>query len=227
MSRDKDLKQYLCRPAKWIAGSETASVEEGRQLDWSECEAAPLSETVDGGAVMEPTEFQACWSPDYVWFRIRCTDHHVFSRFTQRDEPLYEEDVVELFIEEGHQEAGPYVELELSPHNVVFDARVWNDGQGGIARIDVEWNMEGLRTEVVRHGNELVYHLAIPTAGFARKPTPGAWWRMNAYRIDQDEKGVRQYQAWSPTGAVNFHLPARFGMLRFLDQGDNPTIEEE
>lgn len=174
-----------------------------------------MSETSSGGDVREPTTFRACWSPEFIYFEIHCVDHYAVSRFAERDDPLYEQDVVELFIECGEEEGGPYVELEVSPNNVVFDAKVWNNGNGGITEIDVAWNMDGLVTEVEERDFARIYRMAIPTSYFAKKPAPGVSWRFNVYRIDEDEAGVREFQAWSPTGAINYHLQSRFGELIF------------
>ncbi len=215
MGMDRVAMRYRCKAAAWHARSGGGESADWRQLDLRDCESAALSDTVSGGDVREPTTFRACWSPEYVYFEVRCMDHYAVSRFTERDEPLYEQDVVELFIECGEERDGPYVELEVSPNNVVFDAKVWNDGNGGIRAIDAAWNMEGLLTEVEEGDSARIYRMAIPTSYMAKKPAPGVAWRLNVYRIDEDEAGVREFQAWSPTGAINFHLQSRFGELVF------------
>ncbi|MHA6480326.1 carbohydrate-binding family 9-like protein [Paenibacillus sp. strain BS8-2] len=216
MLLDQVVKRYSCKPAAWRSGNACQEPVDWSMLDWSNCEWAALSETVSGEAVKEPTSFRACWSEEYVYMEFSCVDHYAVSQYTEHDDPLYEQDVVEVFIEFGAEDGGPYVELEVSPNNVVFDAKVWNNGNGGIHTIDLEWNMEGLVTEVEAQDDHRYYRLAIPTRHFAKQPEPGISWRMNAYRIDEDEAGNREYQAWSPTGAINYHVQSRFGELLFL-----------
>ncbi len=64
---------------------------------------------------------------------------------TRRDEHLWEEEVVEIFLDldrSGHD----YYELEISPANVVCDLRMISaspDKKG-----DLDWNLAGLETRV-------------------------------------------------------------------------------
>ncbi|MDQ6421529.1 carbohydrate-binding family 9-like protein [Paenibacillus sp. LHD-117] len=210
-------KRYVCKPAVRISGNGPTGDEAWQSVDWSRCEAVSLFDTVTGEAVREPTEVRACWHSDYVFIQFRCTDRHIVSRFEEHDDPLYEQDVVEVFIDDRAEGGVSYVELEVSPRNVVFDARIWNDGSGHVTGRDIAWNMEGLRTEVLEGEHMLMYLLAVPTAHFSRKPEPGASWLVNFYRIDENAEGIREFQAWSPTGAINFHMPSRFGELIFED----------
>lgn len=208
-------RRYPCKAARWSERGDSRERADWRQLDWGNCESASLSDTVSGGDVREPTSFRACWSPEFVYIEVSCVDHYAISRYTDRDEPLYEQDVVEVFIECGEEEGGPYIELEVSPNNILFDAKVWNDGNGSISSIDVAWNMEGLETEVKERDATRIYRMAIPTSHFAKKPAPGVSWRFNVYRIDEDETGEREYQAWSPTLALNYHVQSKFGIMVF------------
>ncbi|MFL1674364.1 DOMON domain-containing protein [Paenibacillus dendritiformis] len=61
----------------------------------------------------------------------------------------------------------------------------------------------------------LVYEAAIAFEDLERAPEPGDCWRINWFRIDEGEDGIRTFDAWSPTGAVNFHVPERFGQFIF------------
>ena len=155
-----------------------------------------------------------CWSPEYLHIRFVCQDDYVVSDFTERDQPLYEQDVVELFIDE-HGDGRNYIELEVSPHNVIFDALIHNNGDGSELITDVTWQLEGLQTavEVDRQGHR-VYLIHIPAINFKSPLMKGVCWKVNVYRIDENVQGEREYQAWKPTGAVNFHIPARFGHLQ-------------
>jgi len=72
--------------------------------------------------------------------------------------------------------------------------------------------------------------IAIPFKDFYTAPNcppkPGDVWRVNLYRIDhrKDEnehrfaKRIREseYSAWSTTGKIDFHIPQRFGYLKFV-----------
>jgi hypothetical protein len=47
-------------------------------------------------------------------------------------------------------------------------------------------------------------------------PRHGDRWRANFYRIDRAKDGD-EFTAWSPTGAIQYHTPARFGYLLFSE----------
>ncbi|GIP37583.1 hypothetical protein J31TS4_08630 [Paenibacillus sp. J31TS4] len=196
--------RYLCRRA------------DQEDIDWSRYPEVLLSDTVTGSAPRQRTAVQACWAPGWLFVRFVCEDDHIVSTMTQRDDPLYLEDVVEVFVDpEG---AGlRYAEFEFSPRNVQFDAWITNDGEGRID-VDVSWDADGLRSSVMRDSeNRLVYELALPLGGWAPSIRPGEGWRVNLYRIDYSPDGTRELQAWSPTGKPNFHLPCAFGQFEFAD----------
>ncbi|MFK0524048.1 carbohydrate-binding family 9-like protein [Paenibacillus illinoisensis] len=183
--------------------------------DWEHCVPLNLVNTVTGLPPLQSTEVRLGWSEEYLHIRYVCQDPYVVSNFTERDQPLYEQDVVEIFIDEKG-DGRSYMELEISPNNVIFDALIQNDdGQGKKLKVDVTWRLEGLQTEVEAddQGNRL-YCIHIPSDNFNSPLTSGLCWRVNMYRIDENEQGEREYQAWQPTGAINFHMSSKFGLLQ-------------
>ncbi len=64
---------------------------------------------------------------------------------TRRDEHLWDEEVVEIFLDPDRS-GRDYYELEINPANVVCDLRMispWPDKKG-----DIDWNLAGLETRV-------------------------------------------------------------------------------
>ncbi|MCD9024038.1 carbohydrate-binding family 9-like protein [Cohnella silvisoli] len=179
---------------------------------WEGLPAAELVDVNTGGPVQEETKVKVCWDESALYVRFECKDDYVVSKFLNHDDPLYEEDVVEVFIDEAG-EGSHYIELELSPFNVLFDAKIDNDGENYIVHTD--WHAEGIQTNVVSDGKLAIYDLRIPFDLFQKKPAIGTAWRINFYRIDDDRSGVRHFQAWSPTWNGDYHTPSRFGTLVF------------
>jgi hypothetical protein len=105
------------------------------------------------------------------------------------------------------------LELELSPFNVVFDAIIENDH--GKISLNTSWDADELETSIYTEGDTRFYVIKLPFTNFVHTPLEGTKWRINFYRIDEDRKGDRSYQAWSPTGAVDYHIPSCFGTLLF------------
>jgi len=93
------------------------------------------------------------------------------------------------------------------------------------------WDIRGLRVGVGvdgtlndasdRDGGWRV-ELALPWAALAevapgrRAPRAGEEWRLNFMRVDREAAGAEaRYWVWSPQGAVNMHMPERWGVVRF------------
>jgi len=183
-------------------------------IPWENIQAISLREVVTGERPRLRTDVKACWTSDALHIRFECEDDFIAAEMTRRDDPLYDEDVVEVFIdEEGSGRA--YMEFEINPLNTIFDARIVNDTKGSI-QVDTAWDAEGLATAVTREGETYKYDIALPLSNFEKRPEAGTTWRWNVYRIDRDPQGERHFWAWSPTGAVDFHRSHRFGTLVFV-----------
>jgi len=71
-----------------------------------------------------------------------------------------------------------------------------------------------------------VFEIAIPWKGLGKiagtaniPPKPGDVWRININRYEQtreDGKLVPELSGWAPLDLNTFHLPERFGFVRFL-----------
>ena len=178
------------------------------------------------------TRFRALWSPAGLFLRFDADDPSPWHTMTRRDEHLWDEEVVEIFLDPGR--AGrDYYELEINPANVVCDLRMisgWPEKKG-----DIDWDLAGLETRVraAKAGDGRVRGWTatalLPWSGLrplpsaravAVPPKAGDRWRFNLFRIDRPggpkapEKGAVEV-AWSPTGQPSFHVPAAFRDLVF------------
>ena len=162
---------------------------------------------------MQATSVRAAWDADELRVLFHADDAHIHATLTERDAPLYTEEVVEVFLDPvGDHEC--YFEIEVNPLNAVLDL-VLRRNRSGYAK-DVSWNCEGLRTCVRREAGAWSAEMAIPFRSVAAAPPePGAMWRANFLRIDRPPGIPRELSAWSPTGLANFHVPERFGVIEF------------
>jgi hypothetical protein len=172
---------------------------------------------VTGKGVLEETVVQACWDSHALYVRFECVDTYSVSDFTNRDDPLFEQDVVEIFID-ADGEGRRYAEIVVSPNNVVFDAMITHHNMDEPLEFHInrEWETNNLATTVEFKTNQRIYTIQIPFENFTRVPSDGEKWRVNLFRIDEDRSGKRHYQAWSPTGIVNFHVTNSFGTFVFM-----------
>jgi carbonic anhydrase/acetyltransferase-like protein (isoleucine patch superfamily) len=181
------------------------------------------------GAPKFPTEARLCWDETHLYVSFSCQDSDIWGTYLKRDEPLYDEEVVELFLCPSANLAH-YFEFEVSPRNTVFDAKVFSPaGDRRMMVVDREWDAAGMRTAVRVSGTldrrddhdiGWIVEMAIPfkSLGLAGPPKPNEQWRMNLYRIERGE--VTEFSAWSPTlkSPPDFHVPSRFGTLVFVDE---------
>ena len=220
-----ELPTYVCRKtAEPIAidGYLTEGV-------WSRVESVGDFALADGTAEPQlPTEVKMCWDESNLYLAFVAVDTDIWGKMRERDDPIYEEEVVEAFLCSGG-DVTRYFEFEFSPHNVVFDAKIECPESGDRSRMkaDVGWDCEGLKSAVQVVGSlddssdvdeRWTVEVALPFAAIGRggkAPADGEEWRGNFYRIDQAEGG--EFSCWSPTLVLppNFHVPARFGRLRF------------
>jgi hypothetical protein len=189
--------------------------------------------------ILNPTTLRVYWNASHICVAFLCVDQDIWGTYTERDDPLYDEEVVEVFFSPTG-DVRHYYEFEVSPRNAIFDARVYSpDLHRGTMQVDTSWDCPGLQTAVKVHGT--VHHeppdtrrltpnttcgwwmveMAIPFAAFPEvsPPEPGDVWRANFYRIDRADPP--EFTAWSPTleQPANFHVPERFGHLVFEGGG--------
>ncbi|MFC5403010.1 carbohydrate-binding family 9-like protein [Cohnella soli] len=184
---------------------------------WREIESVSLVEVVTGAEVKEPTTVRACWDDKALYVRFECKDTYWISNYTNRKDPLYEQDVVEMFID-AVGDCKKYIELVVSPSGVLCDLMIDHEDEMDPLSftVDSDWEVEGFSQEIVTEGDKRIYTFKIPFSNFPQAAKEGTEWRINFFRIDEDRDGVREYQAWSPTGAVNYHIADRFGKLSFV-----------
>jgi len=180
---------------------------------WNSLSRAALLDTVTGGEPELATNVRAVWNPDELRVLFQSVDSHPWATLTERDAPLYTEEVVEVFLDPvGDLES--YYEIEVNPLNAVLDLVV-RKNRSGLAK-DFRWQCEGLRTAVAVTTEGWSAELSIPFRSVtAAPPQPGDRWRVNFCRIDRPAGRERELSAWSPTGAAQFHRPERFGFLEF------------
>jgi hypothetical protein len=144
-------------------------------------------------------------------------DAGVVATYTDRDDPLWKEDVFEIFLS-PRETPTVYFEFEVNPLGALFDA--WVDSpelRRDTMRVATEWDCPGFEARVTRRKGRWSASVRIPLDPLLEGPPPPEVWRANFYRIDRGADGSPdEFSAWSPTLAdpADFHVPERFGILR-------------
>ena len=197
---------------------------------WKIAPVAILNDAVTGESGGFSTRVKLLYSENFLYVGFECEDDYIWGTVAYRNGPVYDEECVEVFLNPancGHQ----YYEINLSPKNVIYDACVINSRSPqnpfGEFKPLFEMNFKNIKTsshifgEVDKpgKGKRWTAEYAIPFDElFGAKnspPQPGDSWRVNFYRIDSPEMGRREHYSWSQTGRLAFHLPWRFGYLKF------------
>jgi hypothetical protein len=191
------------------------------------------AEVIRWGAPGAPTSFRALWNTEGLYVRFDATDSSPWNTMTRRDDHLWDEEVVEIFLD-INRTGRHYAELEISPANVVCDVEMITPAPE--KKSDFSWDITGLETRVTKRGYDraaadshwiataYLPWSAFRSLGSARDatlpPTAGTAWRFNVFRIERPngpsnpERGAI-FAAWSPPRGESFHDPTAFRDFRF------------
>ena len=178
------------------------------------------------------TRFRALWEPLALHVRFDAVDENPWHTMTARDEHIWEEEAVELFLD-ADGSGRNYAELEISPANVVCDLRV--ESPWPSLRSLTEWDWDGMTSAVVplrgAHGSVEGWTAVarLPWAGLRSlypggrvglPPAAGQSWRANVFRIKRPGGPARPADgavlaAWSKPAGPSFHDPAAFRPMTF------------
>ncbi len=170
------------------------------------------------------TRFRALWNEHGLHLRFDAEDDAPWYTMTERDDRLWEEEVVEIFLDPLGD--GRYVEVELNPANVVCDLRRLGPGEAAadpIGPMDRGFSVTGMQTAVTASDDRWIGTLYLPWEGLDLPvaPAAGAEIPFNVFRIKrpggpEDPEAGAVFAAWSPTGGPSFHVPEAFRPLRLV-----------
>ena len=165
MSRPLPHWHVARRPASWQMTAEPAT------WAWGEVASLPPFILADGsGPAQQQTVVRVCYDAQALYVHFDCADADIWGTYTRRDEPIYDEEVVELFLAPGEAEPVHYDEFEISPNGVLFDVRVHNPtSQRADMAVDVAWDCPDIRWGAERNdeANHWSAFLVVPWAAVA------------------------------------------------------------
>lgn len=179
-----------------------------------------FTRAIDGGPSRLATACTLFYDATSFYAHFRFEDDEIVANMLVRDDPIYEEDVLELFLSTGDRCC--YYEFQISPLGTLFDARVHSpEGQRATMTADRGWNCEGLWGSLKRErsrGSLWLSHvvLAVPFDGIGARAAKGDTWYGNLFRIDRGAIET-EFLAWRPTrrDPPDFHVPAEFDRFSF------------
>lgn len=182
--------------------------------------ALPDFVRADGsGPARQQTVVRVCADGRALYVRFDCDDRDIWGTYDRRDDPIYDQEAVELFISPGPATPVRYYEFEVSPNGVLLDAAIFNPNSlRADTQVDLSWNCPGIHYAAGRDDQAARWWaiLIVPWAGLIpvdeKIPTTC---RANFYRIERPRDEEPEFSCWSPTMTepADFHKPAYFGTL--------------
>lgn len=162
------------------------------------------------------TEVRILWSLNMLYLRFVCLYRELFvfddSDPNGRRDHLWDRDVAEAFLQPPPQVGKNYKEFEVAPNGMWIDLDIFPSGLADLK--------SGLTRSVHMDEKRKVWtaELAIPMRAITPHFNPAQPWRANFYRVEGKVE-PRKYMAWQATNTPEpqFHVPERFGNLRFAD----------
>jgi hypothetical protein len=219
------LVDVLARPTAVLAVAMPSPPTIDGRLDepgWSHAVAHPLVHSLDGEPYHErPGAVRWAWDAQALYVAVEIEDPDVWSDYTKHDDPLWKQEVFEVFIFGGPQRQD-YLELQVSPRGITFDARFERYRKGdedwdGLwrAAVDLRGTLDqrrdrddGWSAELALPWAELCEHTEVTCP-----PQAGQHFTVNAFRFERPHKRAPVGLALSPPRVPDFHAPENAAVL--------------
>ena len=175
----------------------------------------------------EQTVAKLLWDDKNLYVAFECEDAHIWAEYTQRNDPVWRDDAVEVFTSPNPDNPEDYFNFEFNALGTILDGSPYYGNKSS------EWNAVGVQTAYMHSGTlnqdadtDIFWtmEIAIPFENFAPlaknvPPKDGDVWRLNLNRCGG--KINPQYSQWSDSGTPKpaFHVQERFGVARFSGEG--------
>jgi len=190
------------------------------------------------------TRARMLWDDRYLYIAAELEEPDVWGSVTRRDDVVFRDDDFEVFIDPDG-DTHDYYELEVNALGTVWDlllTRPYRDGGRPLDGWDIHGlrlatRVQGTLNRAGDRDRGWTVEMALPwealreAAPERRAPRPGERWRLDFSRVEWDVdvraghylkrtdaagRPLPEHNwVWSPQGAVNMHMPERWGFLQF------------
>ena len=174
---------------------------------WKKAEVILLNNNVTGDPILDENYqslVRTCYDSDNLYIAFVNGDKNIFTSYTQKDEFLWQDEVVEVFID-GDPGVSTYLELEVSPTNVIFDSYITDTLDIDLVETP-KFDIKGLQTAVMVNGTvndstdidqDWTVEILIPLKEITKNRADGKIrpdeYKINFYRINRDSQGPNYY----------------------------------
>jgi hypothetical protein len=187
---------------------------------WASATEVVMVDPVTGGKMFPKTTFRAAWDEKKFYVAFTAEDDHLECTYKKRDDPIYDQDAVEIFLDpDGDQKN--YYELQVSPTGLIFDSflpeyrKNQNDWS---STMEVAVQTDGTLNNKEDVDKSWTAEFAIPVEDLKVEAIKaGDTWKANFFRLDSAKAGRKGY-AWSAPRNNDFHNLERFGEILFAEK---------
>jgi hypothetical protein len=192
---------------------------------WANAPAVTLTRSFDGSPATRRTVARLLYDDQNIYVSFDCEDPDVWGTKRNKDDDIYNEEAVEIFLD-ANGDGASYNELELSPHNVQFDASFvtrrsdlptamkWESGM--TTNVQVKGTIDNDSDKDEGWTGEMQIPIANLNSVPHVPPQKGDVWRFNLYRLEHIVRLKNiEGQSFSPLYQGDFHNLPRFGKLIF------------
>jgi len=173
----------------------------------------------------QKTYARLLWDTQALYLGFDAEDADITAQFLNHDDPTYQDDAVEIFINPDPKQETVYYGFEMNARGVLYDYLNYNS-----RTLFKRWDATGMRITTSIRGtmnirtdtdNGWSLEASIPWANFeelSRRPAVGAIWKVNFNRWDGVQPN-RRMSIWSdPQNTTAWpHVPSRFGQIVFVE----------
>ncbi|KAI7785883.1 domon-like type 9 carbohydrate-binding module domain [Diaporthe eres] len=211
------LGQYVTRPALEVPACPTLGT-------------VSYNTSVPDAGAFPLTQVDLCYDDSSIHIKFTAFEEKDFyyNQSLTTNEEIYNYEVMEAFIHRGTCDPQTYLEFEVAPNNVTFQAFIYNPSkvrEAGAAFDHfyiTDLAADGIyASTTLDYADELwVSKVQIPLGLFNvdNGTAQGTEWRMNFFRTVTGPSTFpnQSYGSWSPPDKVNFHMTPFFGDVTFI-----------
>ena len=193
------------------------------EVDWVKTRlSGKFRQSGGAGFPARETRVRLLWDEKNLYLGFDAKDKDIKSTFDKDDANLWEQDVVEVFLDPDG-DGKTYYELQVSPANKVFDAYFptyrsdLEEARKFKAKMRTAVKVDGTLNNNDDEDKGYTVEMAIPIDSLehlpGKPPKVGDVWRMNMFRFDFPKQGPALACAWSPPIVGDFHTLHKFGFV--------------
>lgn len=201
---------------------------------WTTLEIGHFFHATSGAAQPAyPTQVQLKADADFLHLSFHCENDHFVSEnhLREHNQPLYNQEVFELFIAPDEADPAQYLEVEINPNDALWVGKIDNPSLGvgdGMKAELLAPEPTGILHGVTKGDSSWSGVLSVPWALIG--VGENGRYRLNFYRIVATQSHPNpdwtcdlqtcDFLCWSPTlsgAAPAFHRPKQFGLLWVQD----------